>query len=68
MNKKNKTIMKKLLLIICVIFCIGTTKAQGTKALFIGNSYTGVNNLPLLVQNVALSLGDTLYSRILRTL
>ena len=30
------------------------------KVLFIGNSYTGVNNLPQLTENLALSLGDTL--------
>lgn len=28
--------------------------------LFLGNSYTGVNNLPQLIQDVALSAGDTL--------
>jgi PKD repeat protein len=30
------------------------------KVLFLGNSYTGVNNLPQLVHDVALSAGDTL--------
>lgn len=30
------------------------------KVLFLGNSYTGVNNLPQLVYDVALSAGDTL--------
>jgi hypothetical protein len=30
------------------------------KVLFLGNSYTGVNNLPQLVRDVALSAGDTL--------
>ena len=34
--------------------------AQQTDVLFIGNSYTGVNNLPLLVKNLALSVGDSL--------
>lgn len=35
--------------------------AQETKkVLFIGNSYTGVNNLPLMVSNVAQSAGNTL--------
>ena len=29
-------------------------------ALFLGNSYTGVNNLPQIVYDVALSVGDTL--------
>ena len=36
-------------------------QAQQTKrVLFLGNSYTGVNNLPQMVADVALSLGDTL--------
>jgi PKD repeat protein len=36
-------------------------KAQlSYKVLFLGNSYTGVNNLPQIVQDVALSAGDTL--------
>jgi len=30
------------------------------KVLFLGNSYTGVNNLPQMVHDVALSAGDTL--------
>lgn len=30
------------------------------EVLFIGNSYTGVNNLPKLIQDLALSVGDTL--------
>lgn len=36
------------------------TSADTKRVLFIGNSYTGVNNLPLLVQAVASSAGDTL--------
>ncbi len=36
-------------------------KAQlNYKVLFLGNSYTGVNNLPQMVKDVALSAGDTL--------
>ncbi len=35
-------------------------KAQNKKVLFIGNSYTGVNNLPQLIKVVALSVGDSL--------
>ena len=36
-------------------------QAQETKrVLFLGNSYTGVNSLPQLVADIALSLGDTL--------
>ena len=33
---------------------------QSYNALFIGNSYTYVNNLPQLVSNIATSFGDTL--------
>jgi PKD repeat protein len=39
----------------------GKLFAQNTKrVLFLGNSYTGVNSLPLLVKNIALSTNDTL--------
>ena len=34
---------------------------QSRVVLFIGNSYTQVNNLPQMVANVASSMGDTLY-------
>ncbi len=37
-----------------------TTIAQNKSVLFIGNSYIGSNNLPVMVQDLALSLGDTL--------
>jgi hypothetical protein len=33
---------------------------QSRKVLFLGNSYTGVNNLPKIIHGVALSVGDTL--------
>ena len=35
-------------------------QAQNYNALFIGNSYTGVNNLPSLTSQLTTSLGDTL--------
>lgn len=37
--------------------------AQGVsrKVLFVGNSYTGVNNLPQMVADIAISVGDTVY-------
>ncbi len=53
--------MKKFItsIIICSSFFLAN--AQQTKhVLFLGNSYTGVNNLPQMVANLALSLGDTL--------
>ena len=33
---------------------------QTKEVLFIGNSYTNYNNLPSLIQEIALSFGDTL--------
>lgn len=49
------------LLIIVLLFCGLHLSAQTSKrALFLGNSYTGVNDLPKLVSDVAASAGDTL--------
>lgn len=45
------------------LLCISGHESQAQlnyKVLFLGNSYTGVNNLPQLVHDVALSAGDTL--------
>jgi PKD repeat protein len=48
-----------LLLLLCISGY--DLKAQlNYKVLFLGNSYTGVNNLPQLVHDVSLSAGDTL--------
>lgn len=54
--------MKKLISILCIAFSIGIAKAQVTKVLFLGNSYTYVNDLPQLIKDVALSFGDTVYT------
>lgn len=45
-----------------LLFCCGNLSAQNLtkKVLFLGNSYTGVNNLPQLTANFALSAGDSL--------
>jgi len=53
--------MRKRILfsIFLIIFCSGI-EAQTTKVLFIGNSYTGVNDLPGLVRDLALSNGDSM--------
>lgn len=52
--------MKKLLLL--AIFISSVSYAQQTKrVLFLGNSYTYGNNLPLLVENIAYSKGDSVY-------
>ena len=49
-----------LLFSICFIQCSFAQSSQKRKVLFLGNSYTYVNNLPLLIQNIALANGDTL--------
>jgi len=38
-----------------------TTYAQTKRVLFLGNSYTAANNLPLLFKNIALSTNDTVF-------
>jgi hypothetical protein len=54
--------MQKSILSLTLFFLsIGTFVAQDTlHVLFIGNSYTSVNNLPQLVQNLSTSAGKTL--------
>ena len=59
----NKITMKSRLLPLSVLllFASLTMYSQQTKrVLFIGNSYTGVNNLPQIVANLAAANGDTL--------
>jgi len=51
--------MKKLIIILAVL-ALSTANAQQKHALFLGNSYTGVNSLPQLIKSVALSFEDTL--------
>ena len=51
--------IKPFLILAFVVF-ISSSFAQTKNVLFLGNSYTGVNNLPLLTYNLALSLGDTI--------
>ena len=52
--------MKKLVSLIVLVLSVTMLMAQGEskRVLFIGNSYTEVNNLPQLVQRVAESAGD----------
>src|SRR6185436_6018253 len=52
-----------LIVLVSLFFCIAgyELKAQlSFKVLFLGNSYTSVNNLPQLIYDIALSAGDTL--------
>jgi Secretion system C-terminal sorting domain len=52
----------KFILVMLFLFCGALAQAQQSKkVLFIGNSYTAVNDLPGMLQQIALSLGDTLY-------
>ena len=41
-------------------FCGQLWAQQSARVLFVGNSYTQVNNLPQIVSNIALSMGDTM--------
>ncbi len=44
------------------LFLSTSTQTQLVRrVLFLGNSYTDVNSLPVLIQNAALSAGDSLY-------
>ncbi|QAA80447.1 T9SS type A sorting domain-containing protein [Aequorivita sp. H23M31] len=53
--------MKQFLLLLSLALAIFSVQGQSTKkVLFIGNSYTAVNNLPLMVSNMANSTGDEL--------
>lgn len=63
MQRPAMYIVKHLPAVFCLLFLplTLTVNAQSTyKVLFLGNSYTYVNNLPQLVHDVALSAGDTL--------
>lgn len=53
--------MKFFIFLICLsLSSFGISQNQTKKVLFLGNSYTQVNNLPQLVANVANSTGNTL--------
>ena len=56
----NYIMMRFLILFISLSFLTNFSQAQLKKnVLFIGNSYTGVNNLPELIKQVSISAGDT---------
>ena len=59
--KKHITIRENYFIVILTFFSGSVLKAQqSNKVLFLGNSYTGVNNLPQIISNIALSVGDNL--------
>ena len=57
--------MKRNLIILFVLFSLITITSKGandtTRVLFIGNSYTGVNNLPQLFIDVSVSAGKNVF-------
>ncbi len=55
--------MRKLFFAVAGLFFVNISISQNYNVLFIGNSYTEVNNLPLLINNVANSTGDTITYR-----
>ena len=56
--KKGATIL--LLLLNCIFCCLAMGQQKQYKALFLGNSYTYVNDLPGLISQLAASTGDQL--------
>lgn len=55
-----KNYSRLVLVCICLVGASLPLKAQTKKVLFLGNSYTGANNLPNLIYLLALSNNDTL--------
>lgn len=54
--------MKRVVLMLILVSGFISVSAQMKRVLFLGNSYTYANNLPLLVKNIAASAGDILYT------
>ena len=52
--------MKKIILLLPFLLAYVPARSQSTSVLFIGNSYTYVNDLPQTLAGIALSKGDTL--------
>lgn len=53
-------VIKRFILTLFYIFICYNSESQNIKVLFIGNSYTASNNLPAIINQLALSVGDTL--------
>ena len=49
---------RRIITTILALFCFVATAQERPNVLFIGNSYTEVNNLPQMVFNIARSMGD----------
>lgn len=54
--------MKKVLLVAGLLVVTLKIQGQSTDVLFLGNSYTNVNNLPQMVDNLALAAGYTMFT------
>lgn len=52
--------IKKIVFGLIVYFVLVTAQGQTKRVLFLGNSYTSVNNLPKMVSDIASSVGDSL--------
>lgn len=53
---------KRFIILFITIFISSISFCQTTiRALFLGNSYTGLNNVPLITAGIAHSMGDSLY-------
>ena len=53
-------IKKSIFSLVFLLVWMGCVRADGYKVLFVGNSYTDVNNLPQLIASIAEAEGDTL--------
>lgn len=54
--------MKKVVLSLLLVACFIAVHGQVKRVLFLGNSYTYANDLPGLIEELAISAGDTLYT------
>ncbi|OSZ78625.1 hypothetical protein CAP35_10350 [Chitinophagaceae bacterium IBVUCB1] len=59
MHKEMRMRLFTYLLLSCLLTAITATAGKKLRVLFIGNSYTSVNNLPQILANIANASGDT---------
>ena len=55
-----KNVLNLILSVALLLLSITQLQSQTKRVLFIGNSYTSVNNLPQTIASVASSVGDNL--------
>lgn len=57
--------MKKISILLCLLTAVISAQAGDTlRVLFLGNSYTAVNNLPDVISKVAHASGDSVYYKV----